>query len=78
MPVPLLLFRPLPLADGNAGVSDSLVVTEWLQTYCFSGGMNLRRGPNCGHGLNGRHCFRRGGEGGVCYCRKCENSENTQ
>lgn len=49
----LLLFRPLPLGDGNAGLSDSLVITEWLQIYYFSGEKNLRRGPNCGHGLNG-------------------------
>jgi len=33
-------------------------------------------GPNCGHGLNRCHCFSRGS--GVCYCRNCKNSEDTQ
>jgi len=43
MPVlALLLFRPLPLGDGNAGPSDSLVLADRFQIYYFSREKNLR------------------------------------
>lgn len=45
--------------QGSAG----LVLRKQLQIYCSGGGMNLKRGANCGHGLTGCHCLR--GKGGA-------------
>lgn len=69
----VLLLEPLPLGDGNAGLC-------WPCAYrtapnlLLHGGMNLKRGANCGRGLTGCPCLR--GKGVVSLQK--QSSERTQ
>lgn len=55
--------------------SGGLVLTQQLQIYCCSAGMNLKRGVNPGHGLTGCCCL--GGKGGGVTAGT-QSSEHTE